>query len=319
MKDKPRYSRITDLIDLIVFMSSKLNGVSLNDIQERFNVSRRTAERMRDSLMIALPQIEEIPSDERVKRWGFPNCGFGELVYFTPSEIAFLEKLKTHCDGISAVELQGIITKLKAFNHRKLTKMEEQAELLMKSEGYAVSQAPSYKVDFKLVSDIRLAIKENRKISVNYKDKARTLIPLGLIYGEKIFLVAKEEAKGNDIYQFTLHKLKDLKVTYDKFEAQDFDLKEYSQKSFGVYQGKIFDVKLKFIPEAAEDVLNYKFHPTQKMKQLSDGSVIVSFKASGDKHIFWNLFKWGYAVEILSPKSLKRLYRDYINEIRENL
>ena len=319
MKDKPRYSRITDLIDLIVFMSSKLNGVSLNDIQERFNVSRRTAERMRDSLMIALPQIEEIPSDERVKRWGFPNCGFGELVYFTPSEIAFLEKLKTHCDGISAVELQGIITKLKAFNHRKLTKMEEQAELLMKSEGYAVSQAPSYKVDFKLVSDIRLAIKENRKISVNYKDKARTLIPLGLIYGEKIFLIAKEEAKGNDIYQFTLHKLKDLKVTYDKFEAQDFDLKEYSQKSFGVYQGKIFDVKLKFIPEAAEDVLNYNFHPTQKMKQLSDGSVIVSFKASGDKHIFWNLFKWGYAVEILSPKSLKRLYRDYINEIRENL
>ena len=53
MEDKPRYSRITDLIDLIVFMSSKLNGVSLNDIQERFNVSRRTAERMRDSLMIA--------------------------------------------------------------------------------------------------------------------------------------------------------------------------------------------------------------------------------------------------------------------------
>ena len=39
MEDKPRYSRITDLIDLIVFMSSKLNGVSLYDIQKRFNVS----------------------------------------------------------------------------------------------------------------------------------------------------------------------------------------------------------------------------------------------------------------------------------------
>ena len=317
MEDKPRYSRITDLVDLIVFMSSKLNGVSLNDIQERFHVSRRTAERMRDSLMVALPQIEEIPSDERAKRWGFPHCGLSEVVFFTAKEIAFLEKLKTSCNEISAGELQEIIMKLKALNRKKLPQLEEQTELLLKSEGYAVNQTPNYKVDFKLVSDIRLAIKENRKISVNYKDKARTLIPLGLIYGEKIFLIAKEEAKGNDIYQFTLHKLKDLKVTYDKFEAQDFDLKEYSQKSFGVYQGKIFDVKLKFIPEAAEDVLNYNFHPTQKMKQRPDGSVIVSFKASGDKHIIWNLFKWGYAVEILAPKELKKKYKEYIDEIRK--
>ena len=316
MEDKPRYSRITDLIDLIVFMSSKLNGVSLNDIQERFHVSRRTAERMRDSLMLALTEIEEIPSEERVKRWGFPHCGLSKVVFFTAKEIAFLEKLKTSCDEISAGELQEIIMKLKALNRNKLPQLEEQAELMMRSEGYAVKQSPSYKVDFKLVSDIRLAIKENRKITVNYKNKIRVLIPLGLIYGEKIFLIAKEEAKGNDIYQYILYKLKDLKVTYDKFEPQDFNLKEYSQKSFGIYQGEILDVKLKFIPEAAEDVLNYNFHPTQKMKQQTDGSVIVNFKASGDKHIIWNLFKWGYAVEILSPQSLKTKYKAYIDEIR---
>lgn len=319
MEDKPRYSRITDLIDLIIFMSSKLNGVSLDDIRERYNISRRTAERMRDSAMIALPQIEEIPSLGRVKHWGFPNFSYGEIVYFTKDEVAFLEKLKTNCDDVSAKELQEIITKLKALNHRKLPEFEEQAELLMKSEGYAISQAPSYKVDFNLISDIRLAIKENRKISATYNNKERLLIPLGVIYGEKVFLAAKEEAKGPDIYQYTLHKLKDVKVTYNKFEKQDFDLKEYSKKSFGVYQGKVYDVKLKFIPEAAEDVLNYKFHPTQKVKQQGDGSVIVTFKASGDKHIIWNLFKWGYAVEILAPKELKDKYRSYIDDVRNRL
>lgn len=46
MEDKPRYSRVSDILDLIIFMLSKLNGVSLNDIQEKYNVSRRTAERM---------------------------------------------------------------------------------------------------------------------------------------------------------------------------------------------------------------------------------------------------------------------------------
>ena len=54
------------------------------------------------------------------------------------------------------------------------------------------------------------------------------------------------------------------------------------------------------------------------MKQQADGSVIVTFKASGDKHIMWNLFKWGYAVEILAPKDLKKKYKDYIDEIKKN-
>ena len=48
--DKPRYSRVSDILDLAIFMSSKIQGVTVNEISERYNVSRRTAERMRDSL-----------------------------------------------------------------------------------------------------------------------------------------------------------------------------------------------------------------------------------------------------------------------------
>ena len=319
MDAKPRFSRITDLIELIIFMSSKLNGVSLTDIQERFNVSRRTAERMRDSVMLALPQVDEIETNERIKRWGFTSYTLSELVYVNSDEIAFLQKLKTNCDDIAQKELEDIITKLKASNRRKIQDAEDSIELLLKSEGYAISQSQSYKVDFKFVSDIRLGIKENRKLAAAYNDDERSLIPLGLIYGEKVFLVAKEDGKGDKIYQYALHKFKDLKVSYNKFEPQDFNLKEYSQKSFGVYQGEVYDVKLKFISEAAEDVLNYNFHPTQKMRVQDDGSVIVTFKASGDKHIMWNLFKWGYAVEILAPAKLKKEYKNYIDEIRKKL
>ena len=208
MDDKPRFSRITDLVDLIIFMSSKLNGVTLKDIQERFNVSRRTAERMRDAVMLALPQVDELPSDDKYKRWGFDSYSLSELVFFTPEELAFLEKLKTHCDKISAKDLDEIITKLKALNNRKLTNIEDKTELLLKSEGFAVSQAPSYKIDFAIVSDIRMAIKEKRKLAFVYNDKPRTLIPLGLIYGEKVFLLAKKDDKEdneNNEYVLNLH------------------------------------------------------------------------------------------------------------------
>ena len=71
MEEKPRYSRVSDIISLLILMQSKLNGVSLADIQEEFYVSRRTAERMRDSILNIMPQIEEIETDDRCKRWGF--------------------------------------------------------------------------------------------------------------------------------------------------------------------------------------------------------------------------------------------------------
>ena len=71
MEDKPRYSRTSDIIELLILMQSRIQGVSLNEIQTHFNVSRRTAERMRDSITLVVPQVEEIPTLSREKRWGF--------------------------------------------------------------------------------------------------------------------------------------------------------------------------------------------------------------------------------------------------------
>ena len=63
MQDKPRYSRVSDILDLAIFMQSKSLGITISDIMERYNVSRRTAERMRDSLLNIFPSIDEIETE----------------------------------------------------------------------------------------------------------------------------------------------------------------------------------------------------------------------------------------------------------------
>lgn len=315
MEDKPRYSRVTDILDLIIFMLSKFNGVSLNDIQERYHISRRTAERMRDAVLTAFSQVDEIETGDRCKRWGFTNYSLNELVTFSNEDIALLEELKKTCNNLSQVEIENIIIKMKALKH-KFTKIdEEKIELILQSEGYAIRQTQNFKVNLAQVSVIRQAIKEKRKLRAEYHDKIRILEPLGLIYGEKVHLIAREEEKGESEFNYVLHKLKNIQITHEKFDSKGFNLQEYSKKSFGVYFGEIYDVKLKFIPEAAEDVMNYNFHPTQKIKLQDDGSIIVTFKASGDKHIMWNLFKWGNAVEILAPKSLHQKYQETLKSL----
>ena len=88
MNDKPRYSRVSDILDLAIFMSSKIQGVTHSEISERYNVSRRTAERMRDSLTNIFPQIDEIETDDSQKHWGFINYSISNFVTFTPKEVA---------------------------------------------------------------------------------------------------------------------------------------------------------------------------------------------------------------------------------------
>ena len=319
MDDKPRYSRVTDVIELIILMQSKVVGVSLNDIQEEFDVSRRTAERMRDSVLNLLPQVGEIPTDSRVKRWGFINYSMNELVSFSKDEIATLEKLKQNCDKISKKDLSTITNKIKTLNQKKLNSLEQEIEFILNCEGYAVKQSPNYKIDLDSISTIREAIRGSFKLSGKYNDKDKILSPLGLLFGEKIYLVAIEDNKGGEPFTYLLHRFQNLKLTNKKFDSNGFDLREFAKKSFGVFQGEIYNVKLNFDVTAAEDASNYNFHPTQKGKWEKDGSYTVTFKASGDKHIIWNLFKWGDTVKIIAPKELKKKYKEYLQKVLTNL
>ena len=319
MDYKPRYSRVTDIIELIILMQSKVAGVSLNDIQEEFDVSRRTAERMRDSVLNLLPQVGEIPTDSRVKRWGFINYSMNELVSFSKDEIATLEKLKQNCDKISKKDLSTITNKIKTLNQKKLNSLEQEIEFILNCEGYAVKQSPNYKIDLDSISTIREAIRGSFKLSGKYNDKDKILSPLGLLFGEKIYLVAIEDNKGGEPFTYLLHRFQNLKLTNKKFDSNGFDLREFAKKSFGVFQGEIYNVKLNFDATAAEDASNYNFHPTQKGKWEKDRSYTVTFKASGDKHIIWNLFKWGDTVKIIAPKELKKKYKEYLQKVLTNL
>ncbi len=318
-EDKPRYSRISDILDLAVFMSSKVQGITINEISARYGVSRRTAERMRDSLTCIFPQIDEIETKDTQKHWGFTNYSISQFISFSPKEIANLEQYQRRTTNKELKEeLKKTVEKIKSLNRKNLNSVENNIEMIMRSEGYAVRQTPKYKIDLNVVETIREAIQNSKIVKGIYHNKERLLEPLGLIYGEKIYLVAKENAKGKDIYNYLLHKFDELKLTGKTFEKGDFDLQEYTNLSFGVYHGTVLNVKLSFSKNVAEDALKYNFHPTQKTKPESDGTVTVEFKASGDKEIIWHIFKWGKECKILAPKELQEEYKKYLSENLEN-
>lgn len=315
MREKPRYSRISDILDLAIFMESKIQGVTISEIAERYNVSRRTAERMRDSLTCIFPHIDEIEVEDSQKHWGFIDYSIKNLISFSPEEIANLEQLQNiTVNHQLSEELGKTIEKIKLLNRKNINNLQNKIEMILQTEGLAVRQLPQYKIEPIVFEKVRKAINNTKILKGTYHNRERYIEPLGVIYGEKIYLVAREKAKGDGIYNYLLHKFGNLEITNQNYERENFDLQEYSNKSFGVYQGEIYNVKLKFSPEVADDAEQYNFHPTQKMKKDKNGNLFVNFKASGDREIIWHVFKWGKNCEILAPKKLREVYKNYLHE-----
>ena len=317
--DKPRYSRVSDILDLAIFMSSKIQGVTVNEISERYNVSRRTAERMRDSLTCIFPSIDEIETDDTQKHWGFTNYSISNLITFTPKEIANIEQLQRRTTNRELKEELGkTVEKIKSLARKNLNSVEDNIELFMQTEGYAVRQMPQYKISFSTLEVIRDAVQHSKVVTGIYHDKKRRIEPLGLIYGEKIYLVAREKAKGKDIYTFLLHKFSDLKLTDKTFDRKGFNLQEYTNLSFGVYHGEVLNVELLFAKELSQEASQYNFHPTQVGKFNDDGSYTLKFKASGSKEIMWHVFKWGAGCKIVKPATLNKQYKEYLTKVLNN-
>jgi predicted DNA-binding transcriptional regulator YafY len=115
---------------------------------------------------------------------------------------------------------------------------------------------------------------------------------------------------------FRLDMIKDVKVTEEPgAPPDDFDLKAYAERSFGVFQEKPEDVELCFAPSAAHDASAYLFHPTQSLVDEPDGSLTVRFHAGGLKQIAYHLMTWGPAVTILAPPALQDEMREQVETL----
>ena len=116
-----------------------------------------------------------------------------------------------------------------------------------------------------------------------------------------------------------MDKLQNLIVKDDYFEKDEkFLLSEYCNNSFSIYQEEPMNITLEFDKSVAEDVLNYHFHPTQKIKQLDNGNIQVKFTSGGKLAICHELFKWGTFVTIKKPAELRKYYKNYLTNVVNN-
>jgi len=313
-----RHEKAALLLDLARRLASSAEGLTLDEMAEAVGVGRRTVERMRDAIWDLFPQMEELP-DGGTKRFRIP--GGLDRLFQAPSTEELLELSKA-ASALRAVgaeprarTLETLERKIRAaMRSASLARIVPDLEALVQSETIAVQAGPRPFEDEALIAVIRQALMAMRALRFTYDGGSRPgarreVTPYGLMFGRANYLVAAEgegEGQGAGPRNWRLGRMRDVEVL-ERMAAPpaDFDLQAYANRSFGIYQDDVDDVVLRILPESAGEALSWQFHPTQTVEPQPDGSVSVTFRASGMRELAWHLFTWRDQVEIVAPARLR--------------
>jgi predicted DNA-binding transcriptional regulator YafY len=320
-----RYARADRLIQLALEMQAARGGLTLTDIEQRFEVSRRTAIRMRDAVITAFPQADEVPSNDRSKRWRLGDEAARPLLGITADDLASLENAAAILVRENLIEqaeeLRGVSSKIRATLAAELMrKIDPDLGALAEAEGIALRPGPRPAIASSVFATLRTAIKSCRKVSFHYegrisgRDEVRIVRPLGFLYGHRHYLVAlKDEdaapgATAPAIRFYSLPQISKLRLLADSFDRDpDFNLSAFVARSFGVYEEDPVDVIWRFSAEAAPIARQFQFHPSQTVEVCKDGTMLVCFRAGGLLEMAWHIMTWGRHVEVIEPAALRDL------------
>jgi proteasome accessory factor B len=160
---------------------------------------------------------------------------------------------------------------------------------------------------------LQKAIAKKRKVNIRYhslfEDKIidLTLSPYHLLYNQRAWYVLGLSSLHKSVRTFKFNRIKELKILDKCFiEGEDFDLYEYLGRAWSMIpEGRIYNIKLRFLPKLADNATEVQWHGTQKVTRNSDGSATIEFRVDGLGEIIWWILGYGDQVQVLSPKVLR--------------
>jgi len=186
----------------------------------------------------------------------------------------------------------------------------------------AAAQAPMGLLD-ETFAQLQKAIHSKRKVNITYhslfdgKIIELELCPYHLLYNCRAWYVLGFSNIHKSVRTFKLSRIRQLKITGKCFLGGDeFNLADYLGRAWSMIpEGRLYNVKLRFLPKVAENVTEVQWHSTQKVTRNPDGSSTVEFRVDGLGEITWWVLGYGDQVQVLAPKVL----RNRIMEIAQSM
>ncbi len=322
------YTKYLNLLNLVYEMQSSNDGISYEDIQSRFNVSRRTAERMIAAIIESNSDVEVI--QKRPKRWRIkkaiaaPNPTAEQLAILdTAAKMFERQGMDEYHKG--AMDLSRTLRV--NMDHSNLTRVDADLETLRTSEVFSYRPGPKQTIEDGVLDGLHGAVKGFNEVSFDYTSVSGNsrrwfhVHPYGFLHGNNTrsyLLALVDSPRFDSLVPFTLTNISRLEVYPDQmFERKtEHSVENYLEDCFGVFkEKKRYKVVWRFDAEYADVVKHWIFHPSQTVSKRKDGRMEFRFKACGLREMAWHVITWGDIIEVVAPKKLI----DTLREIRDSI
>jgi len=312
-------NRVNRLLRLLIRLQSESNN-STEELMEAFKVSRRTLYRDLRAL-----QDSGVPCYfERLKQ-----CYKIDSSFFMPSpDLTEKEALSLLLIAHKAREMlevpfsqAGLQAILKIENNLSPAIKEYCKQVLENVSILGTCTKPKESID-KEFDFLQKAIHRKQILKLTYSSKSEPTVitgdfsPLHLLYTDSWRVMGKLNL-DRQIQSIKLRDIKKMTRTGKCFfEEERFDLSDYLGRAWTTMpEGTLYNVKLRFAPDIAHDVISKQWHGTQSSTIEEDGSALLEFRVDGLNEIIWWVVSFADKVEVIAPQVLRRR----INEIAANM
>jgi predicted DNA-binding transcriptional regulator YafY len=300
---------------------------TINGLAEKCGVTTRTIRRDLDALQEAgFPLLDE--HLEGKVYWKLTSRAFRTLAEtgFTLSELCAFYFSRTVLECLAgapfSADLKTAFDKLAGVLTPRMREFLDKLPVVL-----AAKEEPRKRRDTTVqkatVSKLVEATLSHRRADMTYHSfssgrvKDYVIEPYRLAYGQGgLYLFAFVPAYVQ-MRTFAVERIKKLSLLEEHFSP----VMELSDKPFpdsvGIHSGKPEAVEIQFAPSTAPYIREREWHKTQKIRDLSDGSIVLSLRVCAD----WALQSWvmsfGPFARVLKPSALAERVLEEIEEARE--
>lgn len=313
-----RMAKLDRLLSLVKALSESTEGLTLDEMAQKIGADRRTAERLRDLILVHF-DLEEIFEDRR-KRFRIPGSLPSAFTQPNVAEIAALQSLaatQRRAGSAQAPLLESLVAKVQAGLRREVkSRMAPDLDPLVRLQRHHVPAGPMIENAPETVACIQGAIMAGCCVEFDYRaegangPKWRRVVPFGLIHGSVTYLIGKLPDRDLDPVPYRLDRMSEVRASEEPgAPGDDWNLDEWIGRSFGIWREDGHDIVLRVTPESAERARRWRFHPHQSIE--ADGEeVVVRFHSGGLREIAEHLFTWGGEIRVEAPKELRKVMRE---------
>lgn len=250
-----------------------------------------------------------------------------------------LEEIKLLIDAVQSSKFITLKKSRELIHKIERLTSENQAKELHRQVIVANRVKNSNEEIYRNIDSINRAINNRRKIGFYYNQWAvsRTgvkkvvrvrrhdgqrylLTPKALTWDDENYYLIAYDKEADKFKHFRVDKMENIsveEVRADSTKAVDkFDLAAYTKQVFGMYGGDTVNVKLRF-DDSLIGVVVDRFSDKVFIQPHSDGTFTVSTEVMLSPQFFGWVFSFGDKVKIVSPKSAKVGFNEYLDSVKE--